>query len=176
MKFKDVLEMREFGEANVKEFRNFYDLKCYLPGQVRQKYILVSKDLFPNGIYKVRAIPDNKKINFIISMHTNFGDYSVNSDINLETAEVTVSFAQEKIKITKSGKSISTFYVPKERFDKFILKYRSIVESFFDNLIKLRKIKSSSNGNNYKCKKCKNDKCDKLYDNLMNSNAKGKKD
>jgi hypothetical protein len=60
-------------------FRNFYELKCHLPGLITQNYIKVRKDLYPKGIYKVIAIQDNKKLFFYIYMKTKFGDCRVKS-------------------------------------------------------------------------------------------------
>jgi len=164
MKLKDCLGVKDFSDAKVKAFRNFYELKCHLLGLETQNFIIVRKELYPKGINLVIAFPDNKKLFFKIYLNTKFRNYGVSSSIKLETGEIHVSFPQESYGVNNDNDEvIGGFYMEKDQLDKFVLKHRPIVESFFDNLIKLKKNKLCSNNCYYQNKRGKNGECDKMY-------------
>ncbi|HEY5534183.1 MAG TPA: hypothetical protein VIL99_04480 [Ignavibacteria bacterium] len=164
MKLKDFLGEKYECDAKVKEFRNFYELKCHLLGLDTQQFIIVRKELYPKGINLVTAIQDNKKLFFKIYLNTKLRKYGVSSIMMLETGEIHVSFPQESYEVKNdNGEIIGGFYIEKDKLDKFVLKHRPIVESFFDNLIKLKKNKLCSNNCYYQNKRGKNGECDKMY-------------
>lgn len=164
MKLKDFLGEKEISIAKVKAFRNFYELKCHLPGLFTQKYIEVRKDLYPNGINKIISIPVNKGIIFKIYMSTKFGYYDINTIIDFESGELSVFWKRENYsKNKKTGEIEEDYYIPKEKFDKFVLKYRPLVELFLDNLIKLKKNQMCSNNCYYEKLKNNNGTCNQMY-------------
>jgi hypothetical protein len=162
MKLKDVFGEKEYSMAKVKSFCNFYELKCHLPGVITSKYIEVRKDLYPKEIDKIIAVPDNKGIFFKIFIITKFGYYDLNTSIDLKSGEVFTLFHRGRYK-TNSKTGELDIYIPKDKFDKFVLKYRPLVESFLNNLIKLKKTNICSKACYYKKLKNNNGTCNQIY-------------
>jgi len=165
MKFKKEITTyyKAVYNAKMKPFLGFHELKCNLPGLIKEEEIEVREDLYPENVLTILCTPDSGHLFFNVFIGTEFGIYETFIAICHHSGGVTIEFESEVIQPNKSKGSITTIDLNEKQFNKIVSDCLPIVESFLTNLIKLKKNYPCSNNCYFRNKKNKNGKCEKMY-------------
>jgi hypothetical protein len=146
-------------KKTIKSYKDFYELKCNLPGLITEEDIEVRNDLYPEGVEVIYAKPFNHSIEIALHVDTDFGYNIVTVEINLKDGNIEINF-ESFIYAHKTNKlnmlSISDF-------KDLVPKYYPLIEKFLDTLDKLERNKPCENDCYYCEQRKKDGVCDKMY-------------
>jgi hypothetical protein len=146
-------------KKNIKSYKDFYELKCNLPGLITEEDIEVRNDLYPEGVEVIYAIPFDHSIEIAIHLDTDFGYNIVAVEINLKDGNIEISF-ESFIYAHKTNKLGMLSILD---FNDLVTKYYLLIEKFLDTLDKLERNKPCENDCYYCEQRKKDGVCDKMY-------------
>jgi hypothetical protein len=146
-------------KKTIKSFKDFYELKCNLPGLITEEDIEVRNDLYPEGVEVIYAIPFEHSFKIAIHVDTDFGYNIVTVEINLKDGQNEISF-ESAIFAHKTNKFGLLSFLD---FKILVTKYYPLIEKFLDTLDKLERNKPCENDCYYREQRKKDGVCDKMY-------------
>lgn len=143
----------------VKSYKDFYELKCNLPGLITEEDIEVRDDLYPESVEVIYAKPFDHSIEIAIHVDTDFGYNIVTVKINLKEGHIELNF-ESFIYAHKTNKLNMLSFLD---FKVLVTKYYPLIEKFLDTLDKLERNKPCENDCYYCEQRIKDGFCDKMY-------------
>ena len=147
----------------IKQLKNFYELKCNLPGKIIVGIFVVSKDLYPENVNSVTTEYDKGHLTLNMFFDTDFGLYLTFSVIDLHNGKVTTQFYPRYFKGEEIDNEVKLYPLNTEQTEKLIDFCLPSIDKFLKTISKLKRNYPCSKDCFYKNKKGKNGKCDKMY-------------
>lgn len=138
----------EIYETQRDSFKDFYELKCQLPGLINEGDIEVKEELYPKDVSSIFAIPLDFGIEMHIWFDTEFGSYSVVVSINFVTGYIKAVFDSHFFQDGHKKENDLDSQI-KELTQKELSEIESkclpFIESFLDTIDKLERNKPCDN-------------------------------
>lgn len=138
----------EIYETQRDSFKDFYELKCQLPGLITEGDIEVKEELYPKSVSSIFAVPRDYGIEMHIWFDTEYGSYCTSIFISLSTGYTEVKF-DSNIFLKESTKENSLDLQTRELTQKELREIESkclpFIESFLDTIDKLERNKPCDN-------------------------------
>jgi hypothetical protein len=151
-------------EAEVKSFKDFYELKCNLPGLITGEDIEVRDDLYPKAVSYITAIPLDYEIDMTLWFESVLGSYPVSIKIIFLSGYTIVTFDSTIEKSEPNKKLTKTEYLSKKEFNDIQSKCLPVIETFLDTLDGIERNKPCEIDCYYNEQRKKNNGgCDKIY-------------